>query len=228
MLTDEGNRKHPANVSIPSCAAVKLGACLCSAVDGYSRRSEGGDSVARLLGNRDAGNPDARHFADGHLEQEIQHLEGFAVPACQWSGGVHGVILSVGLNRQVGTRGRSIRQQEFHGVDGIFLDHRGPWILVDMVFRVFSKRSAQKVEHGIEAPQSELSLEGVFSSNMPWADVEGYVVGVPFLCFVDQSSPLIGRERVRVIVGDERSSQDLFAKGIGIVFLAIGDEIFFL
>jgi hypothetical protein len=30
-----------------------------------------GDFVARLLGNRDAGNSDARHFADGHLEQEI-------------------------------------------------------------------------------------------------------------------------------------------------------------
>lgn len=29
----------------------------------------GGDSVARSLRNRDAGDSDARHLADGHLEQ---------------------------------------------------------------------------------------------------------------------------------------------------------------
>jgi hypothetical protein len=46
------------------------------------RRVRGGGSVAQSLRNRDAGDSDARHFADGHLEQEIQHLEGLAVPAC--------------------------------------------------------------------------------------------------------------------------------------------------
>ena len=65
--------------------------------------------VGVSLRNRDAGDSDARHFADGHLEQEIQHLEGLAVPACQRSGDVDGVIFSVGLDRQVGSRGRSIR-----------------------------------------------------------------------------------------------------------------------
>ena len=70
---------------------------------------EAGDCGAASLRNRDAGDSDARYFAEGHLEQEIQHLEGFAVPACQWSGGVHGVIFSVRLDRQVGSRGGSIR-----------------------------------------------------------------------------------------------------------------------
>ena len=148
--------------------------------------------MARSLRNGDAGDSDARHLADGHLEQEIQHLEGLAVPACQRSGGVDGVIFSMGLNRQVGSRGRSIRQQEFHGMDGIFVDFWGPRIFVDVVFGVFSKRSAQKVENGIEAPQPEISLERVFPSDVSRPDVEGDIVEVPFLRFVDQPGPFVG------------------------------------
>ena len=73
---------------------------FCAAVAGDGgQRSQGGGLWARSLRNCDARDSDARHLADGHLEQEIQHLEGLAVPTCQRSGGVHSVIFSVGLNR---------------------------------------------------------------------------------------------------------------------------------
>jgi len=75
---------------------------VCGVVEWRGRRGDprvGFCAVARSLRNRDAGDPDARHLADGHLKQEIQHLEGLAIPACQRSGGVHGVIFSVGLDR---------------------------------------------------------------------------------------------------------------------------------
>jgi len=55
--------------------------------------------------------------------------------------------------------GRSIRQHEFHGVDGIFVDRWGSRIFVDVVFGAFPKRSAQEVENGIEASQPKISLE---------------------------------------------------------------------
>ena len=71
-------------------------------------------------------------------------------------------------------------------MDGIFVERQGPRILVDVVFGVVSQRSAQKVEHGIEAPQPEISLEGVFPSDVSRADIEGHIVGVPFLRVVDQ------------------------------------------
>ena len=75
---------------------------VCGVVEGRGRHGDprvGFCAVARSLRNGDAGDSDARHLADGHLEQEIQHLEGFAVPTCQWAGGVHGVIFAVGLDR---------------------------------------------------------------------------------------------------------------------------------
>jgi hypothetical protein len=58
----------------------------------------------------------------------------------------------VGLNRQVGPSGGSIRQQGFHGVDGVFADRWGSRIFVDVVFGIFSNRSTQKIEQRIEAP----------------------------------------------------------------------------
>jgi hypothetical protein len=63
---------------------------------------------------------------------------------------------------------------------------------------------------------------------VPRADVEGDIVEVPFLRFVDQSAPFFGEERVGLIVGAESSSQDLFTNGVGVVFLAVGNEILFL
>ena len=101
-------------------------------------------------------------------------------------------MFSVGLDRQVCSRGRSIRQHEFHGVDGIFVDRWGPGIFVDVIFGVFSNRSTQKVENGVEAPQPEISLEGVFPSDVPWADVEGDIVELPFLCVVDLPGSFVG------------------------------------
>ena len=98
-------------------------------------------------------------------------------------------------------------------MDGIFVDFWGSRIFVDVVFRLFFKRSAQKVENPIEAPQPEIALEGVIPSDMPWTDVEIDVVEVPFLRFIDQSGSFVGRECIGVIVGDECSPQDLFAKG---------------
>lgn len=77
-------------------------------------------------------------------------------------------------------------------MDGVFRDQWGPRILVDVVFRVFFKRSTQKVEHGIEAPQPEISLEWVFPSDVPQADVEGHIVELPFLRFVDWRRPFVG------------------------------------
>ncbi len=50
-------------------AEVSVGPVCAVRWMGIVEDQRGGDSVARLLGNRDAGNPDARHFADGHLEQ---------------------------------------------------------------------------------------------------------------------------------------------------------------
>ena len=57
--------------------------------------------VALSLRNRDARDSDARHFADRHLEQEIQQLEGLTVPVGQRPRGIHGVMFSVELNREV-------------------------------------------------------------------------------------------------------------------------------
>lgn len=98
------------------------------------------------------------------------------------------------------------------------MDRWGPRILVDMVFGVFSNRLSKKVENGIEAPQPEISLDGVFPSDMPRADVEGDIVEMPFFSLFDQPGSFFGRKYGWIIVGDERSSQDLFAKGIGVVF----------
>ena len=184
--------------------------------------------MALSLRNRDAGDSDARHRADGHLEQQIWELKGLAIPACQRSRGMYAVRFPMGMNRQVGFRGNPIRQQEFHCGDGIFVDRWRSRIVVDVVFGVFSKRSAQKVENGIDTPQPEISLEGVFPSDVPRADVEGDIVEVPFLRFVDQSAPFFGEERVGLIVGAESSSQDLFVNGVGVVFLAVGNEMLFL
>ena len=77
-------------------------------------------------------------------------------------------------------------------MDGIVVDRWGPRILVDVIFGVFLKRSAQKIENGIEAPQPEISLEWAFPSDVPRADVEGDIVELPFLRFVDQPGPLVG------------------------------------
>ncbi len=52
-------------------------------------------------------------------------------------------------------------------MDGIFVDFWGSRIFVDVVFRLFFKRSAKKVENPIEAPQPEISLEGVIPSDTP-------------------------------------------------------------
>ncbi len=49
MLTGAGNRKHRANVPIPSCAAMTLGACLCSGRAAVAENQRGVDSVARYL-----------------------------------------------------------------------------------------------------------------------------------------------------------------------------------
>ena len=72
---------------------------ICAAVaETVIEDHRGGDFGALSLRNGDAGDSDARHVGDGHLEQEIQQLEGLAVPACQRSRGVHGVVFPVGLN----------------------------------------------------------------------------------------------------------------------------------
>lgn len=63
-------------------------------------------------------------------------------------------------------------------MDGIFVDRRGLRILVDMVFGVFSERSIRKIEHGNDASQPELSLEGVVPSDVSRGDVERYIVDV--------------------------------------------------
>ena len=70
-------------------------------------------------------------------------------------------------------------------MDGIFVDYWGPRIFVDVVFGIFSNRSAQKVENGIEAPQPEFSLEWVVTSDVSRPDVEGHIGEVPFFRFVD-------------------------------------------
>ena len=77
-------------------------------------------------------------------------------------------------------------------MDGILMDRWSPRVLFDMVFGVFFKRSAKKVENSIEAPQSKLSLEGVVSSNVPRADVERHIVEFAFLCFLDQPFSFVG------------------------------------
>ncbi len=59
-------------------------------------------------------------------------------------------------------------------------------------------------------------------------DVEGDIVEVALLCFVDQPGPFVWWERVGVIVGDENSSRDLFSKGVAVVLPVVGDEIFLL
>ena len=75
---------------------------------------------------------------------------------------------------------------------GIFVECWCPRITLDVVFRVFSNRSTQKVENGIKAPQPEISLEGVFPSDVPRADIEGDIVEVSFLRFLDQPGPFLG------------------------------------
>ena len=113
-------------------------------------------------------------------------------------------------------------------MDGIFMNCRAPRILIDVVFGFFFERATQKVENAIEASQPELSLERVFTPDMPWADVEGHIAELPFFRLVDQPSPFIGREYIGVVVGDENLPRDLFPKGVAVVFLVIGDEILFL
>ena len=54
--------------SICAVAEVICGPVCAAVAETVIEDHRGGDLVARLLGNRDAGNPDARHFADGHLE----------------------------------------------------------------------------------------------------------------------------------------------------------------
>ena len=77
-------------------------------------------------------------------------------------------------------------------MEGIVVDRWGSRIFVDVVFRVFFKRAAQKIKNGIEAPKPEISLEWVFPSDVPRADVEGDIVELPFLRFVDQPGQFVG------------------------------------
>ena len=77
-------------------------------------------------------------------------------------------------------------------MNGIFLDRLGPRIFVDVIFGVFSKRSAQKIENAIEAPQPEVSLKRVFPSDVPRADVERDIVELPLLRFFDQPGSFVG------------------------------------
>jgi len=71
-------------------------------------------------------------------------------------------------------------------MDRIFMDCRGPRVLVDVVLGVFTKRSTQKVKNGVEAPQPEISLEWVVPANVPGADVKGHIVGVALFRLFDQ------------------------------------------
>lgn len=75
MSRDEGNRKRHATAI--AGADRRQGAVAATVIRGpesgwrgrtVAEDQPGGDSAARSLCNRDAGNPHARYFADGHLE----------------------------------------------------------------------------------------------------------------------------------------------------------------
>ena len=74
----------------------------------------------------------------------------------------------------------------------IFVDRWSSRILLDVVFGVFFNRSAQKIENGIKAPQAEISLQRIFPSDVPGADVEGHIIEFSLLCFIDQPGPFLG------------------------------------
>ena len=72
------------------------------------------------------------------------------------------------------------------------MDLWGPRIFVDVVFGVFFKRSAQKVENGIEAPQPEISLEGYSPPTCPGRMSKDTSLSCPSSVSSINLSPFVG------------------------------------